>query len=51
MEGVLRDIQNVIVYIDDLLVHTDTHEKYLNILEQELTWLHKHHLKINFGNK
>ncbi len=29
MEGVLRDIKNLLVYIDDLLVHTDTHEKHL----------------------
>ena len=29
MEGVLHDIQNVLVYINDLLVHTDTHEKHL----------------------
>jgi len=48
MEGVLRDIQNVLVYIDDLLVHTDTHEKHLQILDQVLAWrLHKNHLKIN----
>jgi Reverse transcriptase (RNA-dependent DNA polymerase) len=26
MEGVLPDILNVLVYIDNLLVHTDTHE-------------------------
>jgi hypothetical protein len=26
LEGVLHDIKNVLVYIDDLLVHTDTHE-------------------------
>ena len=56
MEGVLRDISNVLVYIDDLLVHTDTHEKHLHVLDQVLTRLHKNHLKINlekcvFGNK
>ncbi len=28
MEGLLRDIPNVLVYIDDRLVHTDTHEKH-----------------------
>jgi hypothetical protein len=26
MEGVLRNLQNVIVYIDGLLIHSDTHE-------------------------
>jgi hypothetical protein len=56
MEGILRDIPNVLVYIDDLLVHTDTHEKYLQVLDQVLAQLHKNHLKINlekcvFGNK
>ncbi len=56
MEGVLRDIQNVLVYIDDLLVQTDTHEKHLKVLDQVLAPLHKNHLKINlekcvFGNK
>ena len=47
MEGVLRDIPNVLVYIDDLLVHTDTHEKHLQVLDQVLARLHKNHLKIN----
>jgi Reverse transcriptase (RNA-dependent DNA polymerase) len=56
MEGVLRDILNVLVYIDDLLVHTDMHEKHLQVLDQVLARLHKNHLKINlekcvFGNK
>jgi Reverse transcriptase (RNA-dependent DNA polymerase) len=36
MEGVLRNLQNVIVYIDDLLVHSDTHERHLQTLEQVL---------------
>jgi hypothetical protein len=56
MEGVLRNISNVIVYIDDLLVHTNTHEDHLKVLEQVLQRLHSHNLKINldkcfFGNK
>jgi hypothetical protein len=56
MEGVLRNMQNVLVYIDDLLVHSDTHEKHLQILEQVLDRLRQNHLKINldiciFGNK
>jgi hypothetical protein len=29
MEGVMRNISNIIVYIDDLLVHTTTHEEHL----------------------
>jgi hypothetical protein len=53
MEGVLHDIPNVLVYIDDL---TGTHEKHLQVLDQVLARLHKNHLKINlekcvFGNE
>jgi hypothetical protein len=56
MEGVMRNISNVIVYIDDLLVHTTTHEEHLKVLEKDLERLHSHNLKINldkcfFGNK
>jgi Reverse transcriptase (RNA-dependent DNA polymerase)/Retroviral aspartyl protease len=36
MEGVLRNISNVIVYIDDLLVQTKTHEDHVKVLEQVL---------------
>jgi hypothetical protein len=55
-EGVLRNISNVIIYIDDLLVHTQMHEEHLKVLEQVLEHLHTHNLKINldkcfFGNK
>jgi Reverse transcriptase (RNA-dependent DNA polymerase) len=51
-----HDISNVLVYIDDLLVHKATHEKHLQVLDQVLARLHKNHLKINldkcvFGNK
>jgi hypothetical protein len=56
VEGELQNIQNVIININDLLVHSDTHEKHLDVLEQALTRLEKNHLKINldkciFGNK
>jgi len=47
MEGVLQNISNVIVYINDLLVHTQTHEEHLKRLEQVLECLHTHNLKIN----
>jgi isocitrate dehydrogenase kinase/phosphatase len=36
MEGVLRNISNVIVYIDDLLVHTKTHEDHLQVTNSHL---------------
>ncbi len=56
IEGVLRNISNVIVYIDDLLVHTQNHEDHLKVLDQVLARLHTNNLKINldkcfFGNK
>jgi hypothetical protein len=47
MEGVLWDIPNILVYIDNLLVHTDTHENHLAVLYQVLARLHKNYLKIN----
>jgi len=55
-EGMLRNISNIIVYIDDLLVHTKTHEDHLKVLEQVLQLLHLHNLKIKlnkcfFGKK
>jgi hypothetical protein len=56
MEGVLHDIPNVLVYIDDLLLHTDTHQKHLAVLDKVLARLHKNHLIIDLekcilGNK
>jgi len=56
MEAVLRDIKNVLVYIDDLLVHIATHDEHLNVLEKVFERLHKNHLKVNlekcvFGNQ
>ncbi len=55
MEGVLRDIKNVIVYIDNLLLLTDAHEKHLEVSDQVLPCLHKNPRKFNldkciFGN-
>jgi len=56
MEGVLWNISNVIVYIDDLLVHTQNHEDHTKVLKQVLHCLHSQNLKINlekcfFGNQ
>jgi hypothetical protein len=50
MEGVLRNTSNVIIYIDDLLVHTQNHKDHLRVLEQVLERLHNHNLKINLDN-
>ncbi len=56
MEGVLRNISNVMVYIDYLLVHTQTHDQHLQVRNKVLDRLQMHNLKINmdkcfFGNK
>jgi hypothetical protein len=53
--GVKRH-KNVLVYIDNLLVHTASHEHHLEVLEKVFEWLHKNHLKVNlekcvFGNQ
>ncbi len=47
MEQVLRGLQNIVIYIDDVLIHTDTHDRHLEALEQVLMRFHQHHLKIN----
>ena len=47
MEQVLRGLRQILIYINDVPIHTDTHEKHLEALEQVLTRLHQHHLKIN----
>jgi hypothetical protein len=56
MEQVLRGLQNILIYIDEVLIHAHTREKHLEALEQVLERLHQHHLKINldkclFGDK
>jgi hypothetical protein len=56
METVLRNINNVLVYIDDVLLHTATHEEHLKVLEKVFEQLHQNHLKVNldkcvFGNR
>ncbi len=52
MEGALCKIANLIIYIDDLLVHMQTHQVWDKVLDR----LQTHNLKINlykccFGNK
>jgi Reverse transcriptase (RNA-dependent DNA polymerase) len=44
METVLSNVKNVLVYIDDLLLHNATH---LKVLEQVFKSLHQNHLKFN----
>jgi hypothetical protein len=56
MEAVLHKFKNVLVYIDDLLVHRAKHDEHLAVLEKLFEWLLKNHLKVNlekcvFGNQ
>ena len=34
MEAIVKGLEGIIVYINDLLVHSDTHKKQINILEK-----------------
>ena len=34
MEAIVKGLEGIIMYIDDPLLHSDTHEKQINILEQ-----------------
>jgi Reverse transcriptase (RNA-dependent DNA polymerase) len=47
MEAVLHKVKNVLVYIDDLLVHRAKHDEHLAVLEKVFEWLLKNHLKVN----
>ena len=49
MEKVLDGIENIIVYINDDIIHTATHEHHLQVLDQVLAKLEQHQLKINLA--
>jgi transposase InsO family protein len=56
VEAVVEGLVNIIVYIDDLIVHSDSHEQHLQSLDQLFDRLHAHNLKVNlkkcvFGSK
>ena len=46
MEEVMKGIPNVLVYIDDILVHSKTHDQHIEILRKVFARLQQHHLKI-----
>jgi hypothetical protein len=55
MEKLMDGIDNVIVYIDELLIHSKTHEHHIQILDFVMTRLAENNMKINvkkcfFGN-
>ncbi len=47
METVVNNIENVIVYIDNLLVHSASHEQHIVTLSKVLQRLVMHNIKIN----
>ena len=47
VETVLKDISNVIVYIDDLIIHTSTHRKHRETLKLVFDRLRANNLKVN----
>ena len=56
MKAVVKGLEGIIVYINNLLVHSDTHEKQIDILEQIFQRLVQNGIKVNldkcvFGNK
>src|SRR5574343_611186 len=50
METVVRGIHNTLVYIDDLLCHTTSHELMLELLDEVFGRLDQHGVKINLPN-
>ena len=56
MEAVLRGVENTLVYIDDVLMHSSTHEEHLKTLDETLERIAQAKMKVNlkkcfFGNK
>ncbi|HEY7534112.1 MAG TPA: reverse transcriptase family protein, partial [Nitrospiraceae bacterium] len=56
MEHVLEGTKNILIYVDDVIIHTADHDHHLVILDETLTKLERHGLKINldkcyFGNQ
>ena len=47
IETVMHNMQNVLIYIDDILLHTHTHEEHLKIFEEVLKRLVRHGIKMN----
>ena len=45
----MRGVKNVIVYIDDLLVHSQTHAQHRHQLQQLFDRLRKTNLKVNLA--
>jgi hypothetical protein len=46
-EQVIKGIDNVVVYIDDLIIHSKTHEEHLQSLDKVFARLAAHDLRVN----
>jgi Reverse transcriptase (RNA-dependent DNA polymerase)/RNase H-like domain found in reverse transcriptase len=47
VEQVVKGIDNVVVYINDLIIHSRTHEDHLRMLDAVFTHLASHDLRVN----
>jgi transposase InsO family protein/ribonuclease HI len=47
MDFIMSGLKGVLTYIDDVLVHTKTHDEHLKILEEALLRLRRYGLKLN----
>ncbi len=47
VELVVKGINNVVVYIDDLIIHSQTHDQHLQSLDEVFTQLAPHNLQVN----
>ena len=49
MDKIMSDAENIITYIDDVLIHSGDHEKHLIHVEEALKRLRQAHLRLNVG--
>ena len=49
MDTIMADAENIITYIDDVLIHSQDHDDHLTHLEEALKRIRKAHLRLNVG--
>jgi hypothetical protein len=47
VELVVKGISNVVIYIDDLIIHLQTHDQHLKSLDEAFMRLAAHNLRVN----